>query len=109
MGNPPLWLKIEPLNRFLPLARLHKGETAALELALQTKTSAVLMDDLDGRAAARQLGLTVFGTIGVLERLAELRIIDLSTAITKLRQTNFFISPELLDAVLERDRRRRGH
>jgi predicted nucleic acid-binding protein len=109
MGNPPLWLQIEPLSRFVPLARLHKGETAALQLALQTKTSAVLMDDLDGRAAARQLGLTVVGTIGVLERLAELRIIDLPIVITKLRQTNFFISPEILYSALERDRLRRAY
>jgi predicted nucleic acid-binding protein len=109
MGHPPSWLKIEPLIHLHPLARLHKGETAALQLALQTRISVVLMDDLDGRAAARLLGLMAIGTIGVLERMVELEIIELPAAITKLRQTNFFISPELLDAALERDRRRRTH
>jgi|ERR1700722_3975957 len=108
IGNPPAWLRIEPLTHPLPLARLHKGEAAALQLALLTRTSTVLMDDLDGRAAARSLGLVPIGTLGVLERLAELGIIDLAAAITKLRQTNFFISPQLLDAALERDQRRRG-
>jgi len=106
-GNPPAWLTIEPVTRLHPLASLHKGETAALQLALQTNTLAVLMDDLDGRAAARRLGLIPIGTVGALERMAELGIIGLPAAIEKLRQTNFFISPEVLDAALERDRRRR--
>jgi predicted nucleic acid-binding protein len=108
MENPPSWLKIEPVTHRHPVARLHKGETAALQLALQTRTSAVLMDDLDGRAAARRLGLMPVGTVGGLERMAELGIIELPAAITKLRQTNFFISPELLNGALERDRRRRA-
>jgi predicted nucleic acid-binding protein len=106
--NPPPWLKIQAATRFHPVPRLHRGETTALQLALQTRTSAVLMDDLDGRGAARRLGLTAVGTVGVLERMAELGFIDLPVAIAKLRQTNFFISPELLDAALERDRRRRA-
>jgi predicted nucleic acid-binding protein len=58
MENLPPWLKIQPVIHFYPIARLHKGETAALQLALQTRTSVILMDDLDGRAAARRLGLT---------------------------------------------------
>ncbi len=65
------------------------------------------MDDLDGRVAARRLGLTVVGTIGLLERMSEMRLIELSTAISRLRRTNFFVSPELLNAALERDRQRR--
>jgi len=108
MRNPPPWMRIEPVTPLYPLASLHKGETAALQLALQTKTSAILMDDLDGRAAARRLGLMPIGTVGVLERMAELGIIELPAAIAKLRGTNFFISPEFLDAALERDRLRRA-
>jgi hypothetical protein len=108
MENPPSWMKIEPVTRLHSLVRLHKGETAALQLALQSKLSTVLMDDLDGRIAARRLGLIPIGTIGSLERMAELGIIELPAVIAKLRQTNFFISPDVLDAALERDRRRRG-
>ena len=108
MRNPPPWLKIEPVTSLYPLASLHKGETAALQLALQTKTSAILMDDLDGRAAARRLGLMPIGTVGGLERMAELGMIELPAATAKLRATNFFISPGLLNDALERDRRRRA-
>jgi predicted nucleic acid-binding protein len=57
--SPPPWLKIEPVSRFHPVAHLHPGEAAALQLALEMKTAVVLMDDLDGRAASRQLRLAV--------------------------------------------------
>ena len=63
-------------------------------------------DGLDGRAAARRLGLAVIGTIGILEKMAEAGFIDLPTTVTMLGQTNFFVSPDLLDAALARDRQR---
>src|ERR1039458_7411040 len=90
-----------------PIHGLHPGEVEALQLALRAKALGVLMDDLDGRKAARQLGLSVIGTIGLLERAAEKRLIKLPDAVARLRQTNFFIAPELLDQLLERDRLRR--
>ncbi len=105
--SAPTWLVVEHLVQFRPITGLHPGEAAALQLALQTKTRTLLMDDLDGRVAARRLGLTVVGTIGLLERMSEMRLIELSTAISRLRRTNFFVSPELLNAALERDRQRR--
>jgi hypothetical protein len=105
--SPPPWLAVERVNQFRPIPGLHPGEAAALRLALQTKTKALLVDDMDGRAAARQLGLTVIGTIGILERMSEMRLIELSLTISRLRRTNFFASSELLNAALERDRQRR--
>jgi predicted nucleic acid-binding protein len=108
MTKSPSWLRIERVHHLRMMARLHKGEAAALQLALQAKVSTVLMDDLDGRAASRKLGLTVIGTIGVLERLSELKLIDLAPAIAKLRRTNCFVSDGLLNAALERDRQRRS-
>jgi len=105
--SAPPWLVVERVVQLRAITGLHPGEAAALQLALQTKTRALLIDDMDGRVAARQLGLTVVGTIGVLERMSEMRLIELSTTISRLRRTNFFVSPELLNAALERDRQRR--
>jgi len=105
--SPPPWLVVEPAGPFHAAIGLHRGEAAALQLALRAKPIALLMDDMDGRAAARRLGLTVVGTVGILERMAEMRLIELSTTITKLQGTNFFVSSELLNAALERDRHRR--
>jgi hypothetical protein len=106
--SPPPWLKIQSVTGFLPVAHLHRGEAAALQLALETKTPRVLIDDLDGRAAARRLGLAVIGTIGILERMSETGLLDLPLTVSKLRLTNFFVSPDLLSAALERDWERHG-
>ena len=105
--RPPPWLKVERVMNVQPIHGLHPGEVEALQLALSAKASGVLMDDLDGRKAARQLGLSVIGTIGLLERAAEKRLIKLPDAVARLRGTNFFIAPEILDQLLERDRLRR--
>ncbi len=87
-----------------PIHGLHAGETEALHLAQITETEFVLMDDLDGRKAARLLNLTVVGTVGLLERAAEMELLEFPAAIAKLRQTNFFISPQILAMALERNR-----
>ena len=105
--HPPSWLKLELVANVQPIHGLHPGEIEALQLALQAKAVGVLMDDRDGRKAARQLGLTVVSTLGLLELSAEKQLIKLPDAIAQLRQTNFFISPEILDQALERDRLRR--
>ena len=105
--SPKPWLEITPVAHPRPLHGLHKGETEALLLALERQADAVLMDDMDGRAAARQLGIPTIFTIAILELAAEKGLTDLPTVIAKLKQTSFFISQEILDAALERDRDRR--
>ncbi len=102
------WLEITAVTQAHPVRGLHKGETEALQLALQRRVDAVLMDDMDGRAAARRLGVQTIYTIAILELAAEKGLIELPAAISKLKQTSFFISQEILDAALERDRERRG-
>ena len=65
------------------------------------------MDEREGVEEARRLGLTVTGTLGVLDRAAECGLIELAPAITALRQTNFRVNPMLLDRLLAADGRRR--
>ena len=101
------WLEITPTTQVQPVRGLHRGETEALQLALERKADAILIDDMDGRAAARRLGIPIIFTVATLELAAEKGLIDLPSAIGKLRQTSFFISKEILDAALERDRQRR--
>jgi len=100
------WLSFEAVPAPRAIAGLHAGEAEALQLALLSKADGILMDDLDGRAAARQLGLTVIGTIGLLERASEKGFIDFPQAIANLRQTNMFVSNALLTEALERHRKR---
>lgn len=103
----PPWLEITAVGEPQPVRGLHKGETEALQLALERKATAVLMDDMDGRAAARCLGLSPIFTIALLEHGAEKGFVDLPSAVARLRQTSFFVSPDILDAALERDRQRK--
>jgi predicted nucleic acid-binding protein len=78
---PRPWLEIAPVKQALQVRGLDKGETEALQLALERRADAVLMDDMDGRAAARQLGIQTIYTIAILELAAEKHLVDLPTAI----------------------------
>ena len=101
------WLEITAVDHFRPVHGLHRGETETLRVALERGAAAVLMDDMDGRAAARRLGVPAVFTVAILELAAERELVDLPAAIAKLRQTSFFVSNEILDAALERDKQRR--
>ena len=85
---------------------LDRGEEDALRLALHYNADLVLMDERDGVEEARRLGLTVTGTIGVLDRAAERGLIDLNLTFARLRQTNFHINPALLERLLAADAQR---
>jgi len=51
--------------------------------------------------------VTPDATLGVLDRAAERGLIDLTSAVAALRQTNFRIDPSLLDQLFASDRSRR--
>ena len=87
---------------------LDAGEREAICLAEELHAAAVLMDEKKGRAVARQRGLVVVGTIGILEKAASLKLLDLEAALVALRKTNFFGSDELIQAALARARRATG-
>lgn len=61
MSGSRNWLQVEQVLNPQPNAGLHRGEAEALQLALQINAAGVLMDDMDGRAEARRLGLVVIG------------------------------------------------
>jgi predicted nucleic acid-binding protein len=76
------------------------GELAAITLAEQLHADLLLMDDLDGRIEAERRHLKAIGTLGVLRDAALHQLIDLPQALDQLRQTNFFVSPEVLQSLL---------
>ena len=102
--SSPMWLKTIPLlsSPISGAYRRHLGESEAIDLALEKNISSVLMDDARGRRQAQALGLEVSGTIGILERAADLGLVDLQEAIDTLALTNFRLSTRLRSALLSR-------
>jgi len=77
-----------------------RGELAAISIGEQLDADLVLMDDLDGRLRRSGRHLKVIGTLGVLRDAASQQLIDLPQVLDQLRQTNFFISPAVLQSLL---------
>jgi predicted nucleic acid-binding protein len=112
VARQPTWLEIRPnpsRNNDEALDRnLDDGEWAAIALARTIGADLILIDDRAGVAAARRYGLAVTGTIGVLDLAARRGLIDLGTAIAKLKTTNFRYPPEVMDALLAQHRERKS-
>ncbi len=81
---------------------------ASIALALERRADLLLVDEGDGTAAALERGLTLTGTLGVLDRAATLRLVDLPTMFARLQQTTFRSPLRLMAALLEQDAARRS-
>lgn len=101
IAQPPAWLSVRTPANVEQIADLHAGEREAISLARELHADLLVIDDTDGRKAAVQRSLQVIGTVGVLERAAAQKLIDLKTAFDLLKQTDFWISHSLLDARLK--------
>lgn len=102
IANPPAWLAIQQPTAIESIPRLDQGERAAISIAQELDADFLLIDERDGRRAAVERRLRVIGAIGILERAAEQRLIDLRDAFDRVRTTHFRVSDELLDLALRR-------
>jgi predicted nucleic acid-binding protein len=105
--SPPTWFVVREPSSVAHDPRLDPGETAAIALAEELQANALLIDEKDGRKAARQRGLHVVGTLGVLTRAAQLERIDLPQAIVRLKTTNFHVKQEVVQEILQQDQVRK--
>jgi len=110
IASPPDWLFERATVAVLPIPGLHAGELAAISLAQKLKADLLLIDDVRGRKAAGDRRIAFTGTIGVLELAADQRLLDLEDVFARLKNTDFWISPQLLDERLKLQlaRRRQG-
>ena len=102
VGEPPSWVEIRPGTggHDSSLAALDAGEEAAILLALDLRADLLLIDDEEGVNAARQKGLAVTGTLGVLSRAANRNLVNLSDAFERIKHTNFRYPQEVMDRFL---------
>lgn len=82
------------------LEGLDRGERDAILLAQDLRADEVIIDDMRGRREAQRRGLTVTGTLGVLDTAARMGLVDLRAAIEQLRGTSFHMSEALLARIL---------
>jgi predicted nucleic acid-binding protein len=105
LARPPSWLEV--VSPTLPpdpaLRHLDAGEIEAIALASEHRVELLLLDERDGTIAARERGLTVTGSLGVLDRAAAVGRVDLPTMFARLRLTTFRSPERLMTALLEED------
>ena len=84
------------------MEKLQAGEQAAIYLAEQVNADIVIIDEKAARLVAAQRGLPVTGILGVLGEGATRSLVELASAIDRLRRTSFRCSPALFKATLDR-------
>jgi predicted nucleic acid-binding protein len=98
----PEWLHVQPAKDInASLVGLDEGEQEAISLALEISADLVLIDEAAGRQAALRLGLNITVTLGLLARAAKAGLIDLKTAVERIQQTSFHVSPTVIQALLQ--------
>jgi len=105
IASSPGWLEIcHVAKSFNPaLQSLDPGEREAIQLALDRHIGIILIDETAGRKVAEELRLEARGTLGIVERGARLGLTNFRSALSKLEQTSFRLSPALKAAFLARN------
>jgi predicted nucleic acid-binding protein len=102
--NLPAWISTAATVDVVSggLEKLQAGERAAIILAESIKADLILLDEKAARRAAAERGIRVTGILGVLGQAATGGLVDLASAIDRLRKTSFRCSPALLKTTLDR-------
>ena len=101
MADRPIWLIEQTPSSVESIPMLHPGEASAISLALEVHADLLLIDEMPGRKAAAVRGIHITGTVGIVEQAADLGLLDLKETFAQIKKTDFWISPELLDARLK--------
>jgi predicted nucleic acid-binding protein len=108
MSSRPAWLEVSLVAATddSSLQALDEGEKSAIALGLSLAADLILIDDRRGAAVARDAGLEVTGTLGILDLAAHRGMINMADALARLRNTNFRGREELFDALLKKHEQR---
>ncbi len=100
------WIRIEAVKQD-PLVTamqrdLDKGESEAIALAIQVDAEWILLDERDGRKAARSMKLKVIGVLGILLKARRGgRLRSLKQAMDRLREkAGFYVRADLYSAII---------
>jgi predicted nucleic acid-binding protein len=102
IARPPVWLEVRKPSRSDPhLTHLDAGERDAILLAEELHADQLIIDENPGRQEAQRRHLPFTGTLGILQAGAKHGLLDLKTAIGRLKQTSFHVSQDILDQVIK--------
>lgn len=101
--QPPTWIDVREVSSVPDptLDGLDVGEREAIQLAEWERADLLLIDERLGVRLAREHGLTVTGTLGVLIQAAARHLIDMREAIRRLQMTTFRCTPEMYEKALQ--------
>lgn len=104
--NLPGWIKVaevqDKTKQKLLNLNLDEGEASAIALCLEKAESLLIIDERKGRRVAKDLGLKIIGTLGVILKAKEKGLIDSAEKILEnLENANFHISENLKTTILE--------
>ncbi|MBW3622519.1 MAG: DUF3368 domain-containing protein [Armatimonadetes bacterium] len=95
--HPPKWVEVRSAEETgfgtsRIIGELDPGEEEALQLALSLRADLLLIDDSEGRRVAREHGLTVRGTLGVLEAARVIAHAGKIKGLRRLRSAKLFLN-----------------
>ena len=100
----PAWFDVGTLVTPVPailVAHLDAGEASAIALALEVGVRLVALDERRGRLVARDMGLSVTGSLGLLLRAKRLGFIEaVAPRLTAMRQKGIWLGEALVRRVL---------
>jgi predicted nucleic acid-binding protein len=103
----PTWLEVRQASQtsLAGISKLGAGESEAIALAGELNADAILMDDRKGAKESSRQGLLAIGTLAILVKASQRRLLDLTAALRELSQTNFrFPRAEVIEALLQESR-----
>ena len=83
--------------------QLDDGEASAIALCMENDNSLLLIDERKGRGIASELGLKMMGTLGVIIKAWELKLIgSLADEFEKLKKVDFWISEKIIQKIIDK-------
>jgi predicted nucleic acid-binding protein len=104
IATPHTWLKVQVVSTSGDAIAnlLDPGEREAILLAQELNADLLLLDDMKARRTATERGLVITGILGILDRAATMKLIDLPTAVQSLQNTSFWASDSLFQRLLDK-------
>ena len=80
---------------------MHLGEVEVIAGAVECNANYAVLDDYAGRKKAEQLGISVVGTLGILQKANKLGMVaDLAEDIQVLQNAGMYLTDDLVRRIL---------